>query len=175
MVIEINGRQYINPDFKVDNGIATIKVLSDKTFSEIASDFVVSAGDSILQYDDNGNQIGELFVEGMASIQLPGEDGSEVVTVKYHVSQIGTDAQDALHEGVEDASDAILELCELIAEQTQTIEETCSRIEDSQSEQGHRLDSLSNTLNSNTESISRWETMYNTLADRVARLENGGN
>lgn len=175
MKIEINGTMYTNPDFRVDNGIATLRILSDKTFAEIAEDFVVAAGESIKQYDDSDNQIGELYVEGMASIQLPGEDGSEVVTIKYHISQIGKDAQEALQEDAEDAMDAILELCELIGQQTQELEDTCSRIEDSQSEQGQRLDSLSETLTSNTQAISRWETMYNALADRVARLENGGN
>ena len=95
-----------------------------------------------------------------------------MVTVKYHISQIGKEAQEALNNDVGDASDAVLELCEMIATMEGTVDDTCTRIEDSQSKQGSRLDNFSATLNQHTQSISRWESMYNALADRVARLEN---
>ena len=172
MLIEINGKQYLNPDFRVANGIAEMRIQSDKTFAEIAEDFVVEAGDSIKQYNELEQQIGEYYVEGMASIQLPGEDGTELVTIKYHVSQIGKDAQDAMSGDIEDASDAALELCEIIGEMDQNLNDTCRRIENSQQEQGQQLNNFSQTQTQHTKAIERWESMYNALADRVARLEN---
>lgn len=172
MIIKIKGKLYNNPNWSVQGGIGVLKIKSEKTFAEIAEDFVLEAGDSILQYNDNEEQIGEWYVEGMASVQLPGENDSDVVTIKYHISQIGKEAQEALTEDLDDATMSVLELASLVTAAKKTITDTASRIEDSQKEQGIRLDTLSNTTNSLNERLSALEIAYNNLADRVARLEN---
>ena len=174
MIIEIKGKQYLNPGWRVENGIAQLRIRSDATFEEISEDFVLTQGECILQFNDSEQQISAWYVEGMASIELPGEDKNEVVIIKYHVSQLAKDAQDSLQTDVDDASDAVLELCEMISEQQSTLSDTCARIEGSQKDQQNRMDALSQTLNLHTVSIGNLESMFNTLADRVARLENGG-
>lgn len=172
MVIEINGKQYIDPDWRVENGIAEIRIHSEKTFAEIADDFVLDAGDSIIQYNDNDEQVGEWYVEGMASIQLPGEDGSDVVTIKYHISQLAKDAQEALNEDLDDTTMSVLELAGLLSTAKKNFQDTANRLEGSLSEQEQRISNISQTQTAINQSIARIDGLYNALADRVARLEN---
>lgn len=172
MILVIKNKQYDNPDWRVEKGIGVLRIPSEKSFAEIVSDFSLSAGESIVQLNDSGAQIGEWYVEGMASIQLPGEDDSDVVTIKYHISQIGKEAQEALNDDLDMATLSVLELATMVTDAKKVITDTASRIEESQQEQGNLIKTLTNKLNTMTEQVARWENMYNTLADRVARLEN---
>lgn len=172
MIIEIKGKRYSNPDFNVQNGLAVFRIHSEKSFSEIAEDFVLENGDSIIQYNDSEEQIGEFYVEGMASIRLPGEDGSEVVTIKYKVSQLGKEAQEALNDDLEMATISILELSGIVSQAKRNFNDTATRLEGRFSDHEEQLTSLTNAQNTINAAMNRWETMYNTLADRVARLEN---
>lgn len=172
MIIVIKGKQYDNPNWMVQNGIGELRIHSDADFAQIAADFALVAGESILQLNDNEEQIGQWYVEGMASIQLPGEDGSDVVTIKYHISQIGRDAQDALTEDLDMTSMSLLELAGIVATAKKDMTDTANRIEQAQEKQESQIGEIQRLQNQMNESIGRWETMYNTLADRVARLEN---
>ena len=174
MIIEIKGNQYTDPDFKVDNGIATLRVHSEASFADVVDDFALEAGDEIGQYNDSEEQVGVLYVEGMASIQLPGEDGTDVVTVKYHVSQIGKDAQEALTDDLDMTTFSVLELAGILSQAKRSFENTAARVESGLTEQGERITTMRNTVDAHTATISHWETMYNALADRVAALENKG-
>lgn len=172
MILVIKNKQYDNPDWVVQSGIGELRIHSEADFAQISADFALVAGDSILQLNDNEEQIGQWYVEGMASIQLPGEDGSDVVTIKYHISQLGKDAQEALTDDLDMTSMSVLELAGIVATAKQNMNDTANRIEQSQEEQSSRISTIQQLQNQMNEAISRWETMYNTLADRVARLEN---
>lgn len=172
MILVIKGKQYDNPNWGVQNGIGELKIHSDADFAQITADFAMQAGDSILQLNDNEEQIGQWYVEGMASIQLPGEDGSDVVTIKYHVSQLGKEAQDALRDDLDMASISVLELAGIVATAKKNMSDTANRVEQAQEEQKSRVSTIEQLQKQMNDSISHWETMYNTLADRVARLEN---
>lgn len=172
MILVIKGKQYDNPNWGVQNGIGELRIHSDADFAQITTDFALQAGDSILQLNDNEEQIGQWYVEGMASIQLPGEDGSDVVTIKYHISQIGKEAQDALMGDLDMTSMSLLELAGIVATAKKNMSDTANRIEQAQDEQKSRVSTIEQLQNQMNEAIGRWESMYNTLADRVARLEN---
>lgn len=172
MIIEIKGKRYDNPDFRINNGIAELRMHSEASFAEVFSDFALDAGDTIRQFNDNEEQIGEWYVEGMASIQLPGEDGSDVVTVKYHITQISKEAQEALTDDLDTASMSVLELAGIVANAKKEMNDTATRIEQEQQEHNERLSTIQQVLNNLNETTSRWESMYNVLADRVAKLEN---
>ena len=172
MIIAIKGKRYNNPNFGIQNGLAVLRIHSEQTFAEIAEDFMLESGDSIVQYNDSEEQIGEFFIEGMASIQLPGEDDSDVVTIKYKVSQIGKEAQEALNEDLDMATLSVLELAGIISQAKRNFNDTAARIESSFSEHEHRITALGNTQNTINEAMNSWESMYNALADRVAELEN---
>lgn len=174
MIIVIKGNQYQDPDFRVDNGIATLRIHSEASFADIVDDFALEAGDEIGQYNDNEVQVGVLYVEGMASIQLPGEDGTDVVTIKYHISQIGKDAQEALTDDLDMATFSVLELAGIVSQAKRTFEDTANRVESGLAEQDERITTMRNAVDTHTETIAHWETMYNALADRVAALENRG-
>ena len=63
MKIEINGIQYTNPDWRVENGIARLAINTEKSFSELAEDFGLSAGDIINQYNENDDLVDMHFTE----------------------------------------------------------------------------------------------------------------
>lgn len=172
MIIEIKGKRYNNPIFSVQNGLAVFRIHSEKSFSEIAEDFVLENGDSISQYNDNEEKIGEFYVEGMATIQLPGEDDSKLVTVKYKVVQLGKEAQEALSDDLDMTTLSVLELSGVLSQAKRNFNDTATRIESSFSDHEQRLTSLANTQNTINAAMNRWESMYNSLADRVAQLEN---
>lgn len=172
MIIEIKNKQYNNPDFSVENGIATLKIVSEASFSEITEDFVLESGDSIIQFNDNEEQIGEFYIQGMASVQLPGEDGSDVVTIKYHVTQLGLDAQEALNDDLDVATLSVLELAGILATTKQNFTDVTNRMETNIEEHNNRISTVSSLQNSINERMSRIESLYDVLADRVARLEN---
>lgn len=172
MILVIKGKQYDNPNWMIQNGIGELRIHSDADFAQITADFALVAGDSIVQLNDNEEQIGQWYVEGMASIQLPGEDGSDVVTIKYHVSQLGKDAQEAIKDDLDMTSMSVLELAGIVATAKKNMNDTAERVEQAQKEQKSQISTIQQLQNQMNESISRWETMYNTLADRVARLEN---
>lgn len=172
MILVIKGIQYENLDWRVTNGIGEIRLHSEESFSEISAKFALNAGDSILQLNDNEQQIGEWYIESMASIQLPGEDGSDVVTIKYHISQIGKDAQEALTEDLDMASLSVLELAGIVANAKQEMLDTVKRVEQAQQVQNESITTMQRIMNQLVETTSHWESMYNILADRVAQLEN---
>lgn len=172
MIIEIKGKQYVNPDWRIDKGIGELQIHTEATFTELAADFVLEQGASIKQYNDNEEQIGEWYVEGMASIQLPGEDGSKVAIIKYHISQLGLDAQEAINADLDDATMSVLELAGMLSTAKRNFNDTATRVEASQAEQSGRIDTLTQITNQLNEAINRCESMYNILADRVAVLEN---
>lgn len=172
MIIEINGNQYQDPDFRVNNGIAEMRVHSEESFAEIAERFVLAQGEEIVVYNDNEEQTGVFYVEGMASVELPGEAGSDVVTIKYHVNQISKEAQEALADELDMATLSVLELAGIVATAKQGFESRADMIEDSYNEINQRIQTLAQTQNTIIQAISRCESMYNTLADRVAGLEN---
>ena len=172
MIIEIKNKQYDNPDFSVENGIATLKIVSEASFSEITEDFVLESGDSIIQFNDNEEQIGEFYIQSMASVQLPGEDGSDVVTIKYHVTQLGLDAQEALNDDLDVTTLSVLELAGILATAKQNFTDVTNRMETNIEEHNNRISTVSSLQNSINERMSRIESLYDILADRVARLEN---
>ena len=172
MILKIKDKLYDNPDWRVEQGIGSLRIHSEADFSQITSDFALQSGDIIIQLNDNEDQIGQWYVQGMSSIQLPGEDNSDVVTIKYHISQLGQEAQAALTDDLDMTSMSVLELAGIIATAKQNMNDTAARIEQSQTEQSERINTLQQLQNQMNESISHWETMYNTLADRVAVLEN---
>ena len=172
MILKIKDKLYDNPDWRVEQGIGSLRIHSEADFSQITSDFALQSGDIIIQLNDNEDQIGQWYVQGMSSIQLPGEDNSDVVTIKYHISQLGQEAQAALTDDLDMTSMSVLELAGIIATAKQNMNDTAARIEQSQTEQSERINILQQLQNQMNESISHWETMYNTLADRVAILEN---
>lgn len=172
MILVIKNKQYDNPNWVVQNGIGELRIHSEADFAQISADFALQAGDSILQLNDNEEQIGQWYVEGMASIQLPGEDGSDVVTIKYHISQLGKEAQEAITDDLDMTSMSVLELAGLLSTAKKNFSDTAERVEQGLEEQSSRISTIQQLQNQMNEAISRWETMYNTLADRVARLEN---
>jgi predicted nuclease with TOPRIM domain len=108
----------------------------------------------------------------MSSIQLPGEDGSTVVTIKYKVNQIGKDAQEALNNDLDLATLSILELSTVVSNTRHGLEDNMSHLQNTFGEHKTRLENLEREQNSLIETVGHWETLFNTLADRVAVLEN---
>lgn len=175
MIIKIKNKQYINPDWRVENGIALFRFASDASFAQIIADFSLEKGDEITQLNDNEEVIGKWYVDGMASIKMPGdEDGEDQVVIKYYVSQLGYDAQAALNDDMDTATITILELASLVSRLQGSYEDAEKRMKQTEEEYERSYAEMRNILNHHTDSISQWETSYNTLADRVATLENRG-
>lgn len=172
MIISIKNKMYYNPQFFVENGLATLKIISEQSFSDIINEFTLQQGDRILQFNDNEEQIGEFYVEGMASVQLPGEDGSTVVTIKYKVNQLGIDVQEVLNDNIDLATLSILELATIVSNTKHNLEDELSHFNNTFEEHDNRLHNLETNQNTLIESVSHWESLFNILADRVATLEN---
>lgn len=175
MIIQIKNKQYINPDWRVEKGVALFRFATDASFAQIIEDFSLNAGDEITQLNDNEEVIGKWYVDGMASIKMPGdEDGEDQVVIKYYVSQLGHDAQMALNEDMDTATITILELASLVSRLKTSYDEAEKRMKQAEEEYQRSYTEMRELLNHHTNSISQWETSYNRLADRVATLENRG-
>lgn len=172
MIIEIKGNLYNNMDFRINGGMAELRFPSEKTFAEIVADFALNEGDSIIQRNDSEEQVGVFCVEKMGSIQLPGEDASDVVTIKYHISQLGKEAQEAITEDLDIATLSVLELAGIVSRAKKSFDDAAKRVEEGLTEHNNRLVAIRETVDGHTNTISQWENMYNRLADRVAQLEN---
>ena len=172
MIIIIKGNQYENPRVEFEKGVLEIRLFHEGTFADIVEAFNLEAGDEITQLNDNEETIGLWNVNSMNCIRMPEEGGDGTVTIRYNVSQLGIEAQEVISADVDDATNAVLELCELTAIMQEQLDTDISRVENSISDTDSRLTQTRQTVNQINESVSNWESMYNTLADRVARLEN---
>lgn len=172
MIIKIKGKEYSPVNFQVQKGVLEVQVHSEATFAELIEDFVLEAGQSITQYNDNEEQIGAFYVEGMASIQLPGEGDLDVVIIKYHVSQIGKDAQEALANDLDDTSMSVLELAGLFSVSKKQFTDMVEEMRACRDDYINRFESINQRQNNVQDALSRLYDTVNDLADRVAVLEN---
>ena len=175
MIIEIKGQEYLNPDIRFESGEIIFRYTSDATFMEIVNQFALEPGDSIKQYNDSHEQIGEWYIIQMGSIKLPGSpDGEAQVIIHYRVSQLGKEAQEALNSNVDEISDAALELAGMIAQFDESLTDKITYVEDTNKSTNRIISALQEQTNSNTYAISDLSNRFNILADRIARLENRG-
>ena len=172
MIIEIKGIQYVDPPISNENGVFMIRVTPVGGFGSLVDDFLLQPGDEIIQLNDNEQIIGVWHVQSMNSIEMPKPNGDGMADIRYNVSQIGVEAQDAIQADVIDNTDAVLELCSLIAEMAEEQSNNFADYDERIASAQQDIEEKQRTMDQQTISISQLETMFNNLADRVARLEN---
>ena len=165
MKIEINGKIYNDVVWTFDhaNGESSLLLKTNDSISEVAAAF--DGDDTINAYDDNNVKTGVWYVHAVTAIyanyesRTP-EEPREVV-VKLKASALTTEAEEELNSNINENIDAIMEIAEMIA----NVDDVSLEIERIKS----RLDGFPVDIVQQLDAIN---TAYNTLADRVARLEN---
>lgn len=168
MKITVNEKTYNDSTwaFNVERGEAALILKTDETIGEVASTF--DGNDTIHAFDDNDVETGVWYVKSVISIyqnyesHTPEEPREVIVNIK--ATALTAEAEEALGSDINENSDAILELANLIADMDDA---------------NVRINNIEGVLEGIPKDIvERFGDLgdrYNALADRIAALENKAN
>ena len=165
MKIVVNEVTFANSTWSFDHerGVASLIITTNDSLGEIASAF--DGDDTIRAYDNNDIETGVWYVHSLVGIyedysSHTAEDPRKVI-VMLKASALTTEAEESLGASIDETSDAIMELAELIADMD---------------EANVRINNIEGVLEGIPKDIvahfGQIESAYNALADRIARLEN---
>ena len=180
MKVVINQNEFENAQWNVSENVGVLAFNSEDSISEILAE--IGDGEQIEVYNDNDDLVSTWYSKGVRGID---KDGTSV-SVKFEVSILDKNTEEELQNGIDDDADAIMELAEMISEMEATLDGQAEGIEKAQDDIDKAKQDISdmqddvNDVRNRMDSIpadilerfgALW-TNYNTLADRVAKLEN---
>jgi len=197
MKIIINGVEFENARWYVENGIGKMSFESDDSIIEILEE--IGENQDVFVYDDEETLVSKWNNYGVIGINA--QNGR--VSVDMNVSILDENTEEQLQTGIDESVDAIIELAEMIAdiegevseitgeiadvkedvdkiseditavknatEAIPNIQENVTGLQTGLNNLQNRMDGIPNDIIERFTAI--WSN-YNALADRVARLEN---
>lgn len=187
MKVKVNKTVFDEAEWGYDpnEGVGRLLITTEQSIFQLIESF--GEGNDIEVYDDNVDLTTKWYGASLKSITVtPGEPRQ--VSSLFKVTILENNAEKVLKGGVEDDEDAILELAEMIGDMEKAKKDQDKDFEKMQKEfddTKRNVDAMQEGLNNIRNRVEnvphdileRFDTLwknYNTLADRVARLENGG-
>ena len=155
MYVKINDQIFPNAKWTVDEGKGEFWFQTEEPLSHLEEILDPSVAMVIEVYDDNDELKEQWYNRDLHNLSYTKQEtGVWYVVATFKVSAISTDSEEEIRQSIDDSDDGIMELAAMISD----------------------LDEAFETLNENfdtqRETLNRLSGLYDTLADRVARLEN---
>ncbi len=166
MKIQVNNKIYEDSVWKThdERGNAVMTITTEESIGEVAQTFD-APNSLIITYNDDDIETGRWYIHQLISIyenyesklkELPRE-----IVVSIRASTLTASTEENIFSQIEENTEAILELGSLIADVTD-IDHKITMLEED-------LNAIPTNIN---ERFAALESVYNTLADRIAVLEN---
>ncbi len=158
-VIKINNKTYADADWRITDGIGKLTFTTTETLSELEQEFGPEIAAFIEEYDPTGETlIHQWYNRNLQSISYKRTEESDQwkVEAEFKISAYPYDETSDIRDAVDESDDAVIELAAYVTEIDESVE------------------AADEIISNHTKILTRMETLYNQLADRVAVLENGG-
>ena len=163
MKIKVNEKTYNDSTWQYnERGEACLLIKTDESIGEIASTF--DGNDVIRAFDDGNEETGRWFVHTLVGIyENPASHATETreVIVSMKITTLTDNAEAKINNSIEENTDAVIEIAGMVAD-----------MEDVNLEINQIKATLDGIPKNIVDMIDNINNTYNTLADRVARLEN---
>lgn len=155
MIVRINDTVFENAKWSVNDGIGEFWFTTNEPLSHLEEILDPSVAFEIEILDDEGEVVERWYNRDLQELAYRKQDSGEwFIVAKFKVSIVDNDTEQKIHEDIDDSDDAIMELADTVSQNEEAIK------------------ALQESFRSQNNILSELATLYNDLADRVARLEN---
>lgn len=160
MKIVINGVDFNNAKWDVEDGIGKMAIYTNSTIAEIID--IVGENNNIDIYDDDNVLVSKWYNSGIIGINCTKYQDKNYIEVRFSVSILDTNTEAQIQGDISESVDAIMELAEIISDMDSTVSSNSESI----TFLDKKIDKTVEDFNTKTDDIE------NDLKDKVKTIDN---